>query len=132
MPENLPTVFVVDDEQLIADTLTLILQKNGFSARAFTDPREALRAALIERPALLVSDVLMAELSGVDLAIAIRQMCPDCKVLLISGHAETTGYLDRARERGHDFYLLSKPVHPTVLLEHIRQQDHTWVLSTTR
>ena len=118
---TLTSIFVVDDEQIIAETLTTILQKSGFAAKPFTDPREALAAARAETPDLLLSDVMMPELSGVDLAIAIRKECPKCRIMLFSGHAETADLLLSARERGCDFELLSKPLHPTDLLRHIRQ-----------
>jgi DNA-binding response OmpR family regulator len=126
--KNLPNVFIVDDEKVIAETLTTILQKSGFAAKSFTDPREALSAARDETPDLLLSEVMMPELSGVDLAIAIRQHCPGCKILLFSGHAETLDLLSNAREQGYDFHLLSKPIHPTELLLRIRQQDPAWAL----
>jgi DNA-binding NtrC family response regulator len=120
--KNLPSVFIVDDEQLIAQTLTLILQKNGFSARGFTNPHEALDAARIEPPDLVVSDVMMPGLSGIELAIAIKKECPECKILLFSGHAHTLDLMSTARAKGYDFDLLTKPLHPADLLRHIRQQ----------
>lgn len=128
MRKNLPSVFVVDDEHVIAETLTTILQKSGFAAKSFTDPREALSAALGAAPDLLLSDVMMPELSGVELAIAIRQACPECKILLFSGQAGTMDLLSNARKEGHDFPLLPKPIHPADLLRHIRQQDPAWAL----
>jgi CheY-like chemotaxis protein len=120
--KNLPSVFIVDDEQIIAETLTVILRKNGFTATFFTDPWEALNAALEQTPDLILSDVMMPELSGVELAIAIKQECPECKIILFSGHAETLDLLSAAREKGYDFSLLAKPLHPADLLRHIRQQ----------
>ena len=128
MRKKLPSVFIVDDEQIIAETLTLILQRNGFTARFFTDPLEALAAARSETPDLILSDVMMPELSGVDLAIAIERDCPDCKIMLFSGHAETVDLLSKARERGYDFNLLAKPLHPAELLRRIRLQHPDWAL----
>jgi CheY-like chemotaxis protein len=126
--KNLPSVFIVDDEQIIAQTLTLILQRNGFTARFFTDPLEALAAARSETPDLILSDVMMPELSGADLAIAIERDCPDCKIMLFSGHAETVDLLSKARERGYDFNLLAKPLHPAELLRRILLQHPDWTL----
>lgn len=114
-------VFVVDDERVIALTLAAILNQTGFVATAFTNPLEALEAAKVEAPRLLISDVVMPELSGIDLAIRMQLEHPDCKVLLFSGQAATVNLLDRAREEGHNFILLSKPVHPTDLLDSIRR-----------
>jgi len=69
---------------------------------------------------LLISDVMMPEMSGIELALRIRESCPDCKVLLFSGQAATANLLEKARADGHDFELLSKPVHPSDLLAKIR------------
>ena len=77
-------VFVVDDESAIANTLAIILQQCGFEARPFTSPLDALREADMLHPDLLISDVMMPELSGIDLAIRVRRLHPKCKVLLFS------------------------------------------------
>jgi len=113
-------VFVVDDEHLIAFTLSTILRQQGFIAMPFTSPLKALEAAANERPHLLISDVMMPGLSGVELAIEIKKQCPECKVLLFSGQAATAGLLEDARGSGHDFTLLAKPIHPTDLIRAVR------------
>lgn len=114
-----PRIFVVDDEQVIASTLAIIFNMNGYSARCFTRPIEALIAAQSDIPDLLISDVAMPGLSGVDLAIQMRAQYPKCKILLFSGQAATLDLLEDARAQGHDFHLLLKPVHPTELLAEI-------------
>jgi CheY-like chemotaxis protein len=113
-------IFVVDDEQVISETLALILQRNGFAVTSFTNPLEALEKASPGYPNLLLSDVFMPELSGVDLAVSIKEKCPNCKILLFSGQADTIDLLRAAREQGHDFCLIAKPVHPADLLRQIR------------
>ncbi len=109
-------IFVVDDEPLIASTLAAILQMNGFSAKFFSCPLEALAAARLKAPDLLISDVAMPGISGIDLAIQMRALYPTCKILLFSGQAATMDLLENARAQGYDFDLLLKPVPPTELL----------------
>jgi CheY-like chemotaxis protein len=113
----------VDDEQIIATTLTLILQNSGYLAQAFFNPLQALAAARLEAPDLVISDVVMPQLTGVELAIRIRAMCPSCKVILFSGQAQTGDLLSVARELGHNFNLLPKPVHPTDLLRYVKDHE---------
>lgn len=116
-----PSVFAVDDEPVIATTLATILRLNGgFRARSFTKPLEALEAVRLDAPDLLITDVVMPLLSGIELAIQVRELCPDCKVLLFSGQAATAHLLDAAGANGHNFELLVKPVHPADLLAKIR------------
>jgi DNA-binding NtrC family response regulator len=116
-------IFVVDDEKVISDTLAAILRLSGFTATSFTNPLEALKDASVKSPDLLLSDVRMPQLSGVDLAIKIKEKLPDCKILLFSGQAATADLLEAARLRGYDFHVLSKPLHPTELLRQIRDLD---------
>jgi CheY-like chemotaxis protein len=115
-----PRIFVVDDEYIIASTLSTILQRNGFDSTYYTDPLKALEAARQQAPQLLITDVVMPGLSGIDLAIALKEDCPSCKVLLFSGQAATANLLQASREKGHDFELLSKPIHPTEFLKKIK------------
>ena len=114
-----PCVFVVDDQPVIASTLAAILQMHGFSAKFFTSPLEALAAARAKSPDLLISDVEMPGLCGIDLAIQMKAQYPTCKILLFSGRPSTLDLLDAARARGHNFDLLLKPVHPRELLSEI-------------
>jgi DNA-binding NtrC family response regulator len=119
-PRKQHRVFVVDDEQVIASTLAMILCNQGFDATSFTKPLEALQAARLEAPNLLISDVAMPLLSGIELASQVRKHCPECKVLLFSGQAATANLLETARTNGHNFEVLSKPIHPADLLTKIR------------
>src|SRR5271170_4537055 len=116
-----PVVLVVDDEHVIADTLTAILSRSGFTVMPAYDGASALEIAREISPDLLITDVYMPGMSGIDLAIAMRTAFPDCKVLLFSGQASPLDLLAKARDEGHDFSLLLKPVHPTELLARISE-----------
>jgi DNA-binding response OmpR family regulator len=116
-----PLVLVVDDEAVIADTLTAILLRSGYAAVAAYDGESALDVARAIAPDLLLTDVAMPGMSGIDLAIAVSRAVPDCKVLLFSGQATTADLLARAHEAGHDFTALQKPLHPTELLARVSE-----------
>jgi DNA-binding response OmpR family regulator len=111
--------FVVDDEDVIASTLELILLSRGFAVRSFVDPTDAAEAAQAEKPDFLLTDVMMPKLNGIELALKMREINPDCCVLLFSGQASTSDLLARASEEGHRFDILAKPVHPLDLLSKI-------------
>jgi CheY-like chemotaxis protein len=116
-----PRILVVDDEVLIADTIVQILNRNGFIAEAAYSGAEAIEIARRSCPDLVLSDVLMPHVDGVEAAIAIRELCPDTRIVLFSGQAATVEILERAKERGHTFELLAKPIHPTQLIKHLRE-----------
>ncbi|MFZ0690354.1 MAG: response regulator, partial [Acidobacteriaceae bacterium] len=81
---------------------------------------KAVEMAQILRPDMLISDVIMTDLNGIDAAIQIRALLPNCKILLFSGQAATADLLDRVRAQGHEFEILAKPVHPQDLLARLR------------
>lgn len=107
---------MVDDEVVIAQTLTIILNQAGFQASAFNHPNGALAARAELLPDVLISDVAMLGMTGVDLAIHFRLAQPDCRILLFSGQAATASCLEESRSKGFDFELLAKPMHPADLL----------------
>jgi CheY-like chemotaxis protein len=122
MPDNhvKPKVLVVDDERVIADTLAMILNQSGFQARAVYSGEAALETASSYEPDMLIADVIMADLNGIDAAIQIRGLLPKIKILLFSGQAATADLLEKARAQGYEFEILAKPVHPQDLLSRLR------------
>jgi DNA-binding response OmpR family regulator len=116
-----PVVLIVDDEVLIADTLAAILRQSGFTAMTAYRGSTAMEIAYINPPDLLLTDVAMPGMNGIDLAIAVRQSFPDCKILLFSGQASTAEMLTNAHYAGHDFTSLQKPLHPRELLARISE-----------
>ena len=115
-----PKVLVADDEQVIANTLAIILNQAGFEARAVFSGEDAVKLLDTFQPDMLISDVIMSEMTGIEAAIITRAKLPKCKILLFSGQAATADLLEKAREQGHEFEILAKPVHPTDLLAKLR------------
>jgi len=115
-----PRVLVVDDEQVIADTLARILDLNGYDASAVYTGTAAVENARALQPDLVISDVIMPDMNGIEAAISIRSFLPGCKILLFSGQAATADLLENARAQGHEFEILAKPVHPSDLLAKLK------------
>lgn len=115
-PRN-PVVLVVDDEVVIADTLTTILAQHGIAAMTAYNGFEALEIARVIPPDLLLADVVMPGMSGIDVAITIKKDIPDCAILLFSGQAATKGLLAKAGKAWCDFEVLLKPIHPEKLIK---------------
>jgi CheY-like chemotaxis protein len=115
-----PKVLVADDEQVIANTLAIILNQAGFEARAVFSGEKAIEALDSFQPDMLISDVIMTGMTGIEAAIITRNRLPKCKILLFSGQAATADLLEKARTQGHEFEILAKPVHPTDLLAKLR------------
>ena len=110
-------IFVVDDESAIASSLASVLNFYGYETTSYTNPCEALKAACENPPDLLLSDVIMPSMTGIELALQVQRFCDDCKVLLFSEQAATA---DLLRARANNFDLILKPVHPVDLLKRIQ------------
>ena len=110
-------ILVVDDQRVIADTLTAILKASGCACSAAYSGEDALKVIAAAVPDLMITDVSMPGMNGVELAVRVRQEYPKCKVLLFSGHSSANQLLEEAHAKGHDFTLLHKPIHPRDLLE---------------
>jgi CheY-like chemotaxis protein len=109
-------VLVVDDEKTTSDTLTTIFWNHGYQARAAYSAEEAIDVIAEWQPDLALLDVNLPGMNGIDLAIALRTSHPNCRVLLFSGYPSTDDLLQVAMQTGHVFEIISKPVHPTLLL----------------
>jgi CheY-like chemotaxis protein len=116
-------VLVVDDEKLIADTVSEILKGAGFHVMAAYDGWAALEAANHFRPDYLLSDVLMPRMNGVELAITIQKIHPTAKILLFSGQAGISEILLDGQQQGLKFVLIAKPIHPLKLIEILKDQE---------
>lgn len=122
MPEGAKLkVLIADDEHVIADTLAAILNQCGFDARAVHTSADALEAARSFQPDLLISDVIMDGLDGIDTAIRIKALLPDIRVFLLSGQMGITELLEKRNAAGHGFETLTKPLHPQELISRLRE-----------
>ncbi len=113
-------IIVIDDEILIADSLAEILALEGYQSSAFYSGNAAIEHARNQCVDVVLSDVVMPEINGIDTVLAIRAACPDARVILFSGQAGSIDLLDRAYKAGHRFELLPKPIHPAELLKTLR------------
>ncbi|MGA7400200.1 MAG: response regulator [Candidatus Sulfotelmatobacter sp.] len=117
-------VLVVDDEPGVADVAALVLEQQGYCALAAYSAAEAIKILGNTDVALILSDVHMPGVDGVELAIAARKECPRIKVLLMSG-SETSetikGRQDCQGCKGCPFQVMSKPFERRELLDRVEK-----------
>lgn len=114
-----PQVLVVDDETIIADTLAMILNMNGARAYAAYSAETALDLAMELKPDILISDIVMGPMSGVELAVRLSTDLPGCRLILISGQSGNSDIPAQMSAKGYRFEFLEKPITPQRLLSHI-------------
>ncbi|HTY85339.1 MAG TPA: response regulator [Silvibacterium sp.] len=109
-------LLVVDDERTIADTLVQIFSANGYEAHAAYSAEQAAEIVAGWVPDLIIIDVILPQMNGIDLAVLLQEQFPNCRVLLFSGQTATADLLADAEMKGHKFEILAKPVHPNDML----------------
>jgi len=109
-------VLIVDDEIIIANSLAKVFSANGYESRAAYSIEAAIQVVSEWVPDLAIVDVRFREVNGVDFAIQLREKFPSCEVALFTGLTDLSGLLEKARDAGHNFEVISKPIHPTDIL----------------
>lgn len=112
-------IFIVDDEQDLTDSLAAIFLQHGYDVRVANSAEQAVEMLATWQPELALVDVALPGMNGVDLALAIRKIHPNCRLLLISGQTATHDLLREAAQKGNIFEFLAKPVHPLFMLDYV-------------
>jgi len=120
-PNTEKRVLVVDDSEVIADTLAMVLSAEGFHAVASYSAADALKLLQSESFDVLISDVMMPGMTGIELAMDVARRRAVRAVLLMSGVAGTADLLENARKLGYSFEILAKPAFPTDVIKKIQQ-----------
>ena len=112
-----PRIIVIDDQRLIANTLAQILKQNGYDAAPVYSGEEALEQVKRSEPDVVLSDVRMHKLDGIQTALRIRILHPNCRVILFSASAISDEEQARIDDCGSEF--LRRPLHPKDVLNHL-------------
>ena len=110
-------ILIVEDEKVVADTLAQILASNGYRPRVAYSAEDATEIASAWTPRLAIVDVILPKMNGIELAVLLQKNFSECRVLLFSGQPSVEALIQKARNEGHEFEILAKPVHPEVMLE---------------
>ncbi len=120
-PCKVPLVLVVDDEEVIADTLGEILRALGFAVVVCYDGDSAFLLANQMPPNVLLTDILMPGMNGIELAIRLTGMVADCRALLFSALPSDARLFRIMNFQRYNFKLLSKPLHPEELVRELAE-----------
>ena len=94
-------ILIVDDEKNIANTLAMIFEIRGHEVKTANSAEEAVEIVDSFEPDVVLSDVIMGKMTGVDLAIYLSKSRPDCRVIFFSGQTATANVLAEANRKGH-------------------------------
>lgn len=114
-----PTVFVVDDDAAVRESLAMLLESAGLRVESYVSAREFLAEGDLSRPGCLILDIRMPGLSGLDLQDVLVERGVQLPVIMLTGHGDVPAAVRAMRGGAVDF--LEKPFDSEVLLERIRQ-----------
>jgi DNA-binding NtrC family response regulator len=113
-PQHPKRVLIVDFWEVTANTLEIVFTQSGYVARATYSAEDALTIAEAWQPDILISDIIMRDMNGLDLAKRLTALYPNCRVILFSGQVVPEIPME-ARALGFEFF--DKPVNPAILLD---------------
>jgi len=116
---NKMQILVVDDEVEFASTLVERLSLRGIEARSANRGEEALELVAAHKPDVVVLDLKMPDLSGLEVLTRIKAIDPAIQVIMLTGHGSSAAGID-GMERGAFDYVM-KPIDLKVLLKKIEQ-----------
>ena len=112
---NRPRVLLADDHEIVAEGLQALLEKEFEVAGIARNGREMVRAAGELRPDVIVADVSMPHLNGIDALAVLKRERPDVKVVFLTMHREL-GYVRRALDAGAAGFVLKTSAREELLL----------------
>lgn len=115
------TILLVEDEDAILELVKRILSRNGYTVCAASNPNQAVELAATHSGHLdlIITDVVMPEMSGNELAVQLSRSRPETKILFMSGHAAAV--IARHQVSENDIGFIRKPFTKTDLLSRVRQ-----------
>ncbi|AZD24077.1 C4-dicarboxylate transport transcriptional regulatory protein [Pseudomonas chlororaphis subsp. aurantiaca] len=115
----LNSVMLVDDEASIRTAVEQWLNLSGFEVQLFSRAEDCLARLPRDFPGVILSDVRMPGISGLELLKQVQQRDPDLPVILLTGHGDVPMAVEAMRDGAYDF--LEKPFSPETLLSSLRR-----------
>jgi DNA-binding NtrC family response regulator len=102
------TVLLIDDEAVFREDMAALIREEGYDCDTAADGEEALRRASAEAPDVILCDLIMPGISGVELISRLASLCPDTPLVIITANATVESAVDAFRAGAADYIL--KPV----------------------
>jgi DNA-binding NtrC family response regulator len=110
-------VLIVSEEHANSESLAQVFSLRGNNIRTAYTAEQAIEIVAAWGPGIAIIDVALPKMSGIDLAVLLRETCPSCHVLLVSGQLVTSALAGQKPENGYLLNILAKPMAVNDLLE---------------
>ena len=123
-----PTVLIIDDESAIVDTLRILLKNEGFAAHVAFGGKLGIDQIAAIRPDIIISDIRMPSVGGLDVLTAAKQQDPDVPVILMTAQASLQSAISAVNDGA--FHYVQKPFQNDALVAIVRRAAETRQLKT--
>jgi len=110
---NPEKILIVDDDELIRTTLSIKLSQDGYSVSTADSGESALEILKTESFAIILSDLRMMDMDGIDLLKQAKSLQPETEVIILTGHASIESAIEALRFDAYDYFL--KPINDSKL-----------------
>jgi len=117
-PQTKQSILVVDDEPSVVEVVSLYLRREGYAVRAAGDGRLALEAIAEETPSLIVLDLMLPKVDGMEILRRVREHSAEVPVIMLTARGQETDRI-YGLERGADDYVV-KPFSPAELVARVK------------
>ena len=101
--DNHNQVIIIDDEAIVRDAMLQTLELEGYQARAYEDPNDGIAQCSVTWPGVIICDVRMDIMDGIDVLQSILEIDHDIPVIMFSGHADIAIAIQAIRMGAYDF-----------------------------
>jgi DNA-binding NtrC family response regulator len=105
--EKIHSVMILDDEPIVCERLRSTLEKLNLDLETFTDPNEALKRFSEKKLDVLITDLKMKEIDGIEVLKLVKKVSPETKVIIITGFATVEKAKEALKIGAYDF--IAKP-----------------------
>lgn len=116
-------IILIEDEADVREAAQMTLELEGYRVKSFSRAASALPLLDSDCPAIVVSDIRMPGMDGMELLAAVMQKDPELPVILVTGHGDISTAIQAVRTGAYDF--IEKPVSPERLLEEVQRACRT-------
>ena len=126
--ETRPTILIIDDESAIVDTLRILLKNEGFAAHVAFGGKQGLDQIGVVKPDVIISDIRMPAVGGLDILSAAKAQDPDVPVILMTAQASLQSAISAVNDGA--FHYIQKPFQNDALVAIVRRAAETRNLRT--
>ena len=101
-------IMAIDDENIVGKMIKTVFEQDGYIVETFLNPKPALARLKEEKFDVVITDLKMREMDGMEVLQTIKKESPDTKVIMITAYASLDSAVEAFRRNANDFF--AKPV----------------------